>query len=345
MRSIFYKKRVLNIIFSIILPFFIYSVSTNSFAEDKKVKTKQIKSEVYTPKIKLFGSTEPIKHSKLVLQSSGVIDHIYANQGETILEGDPLLSIKNNALNEHIQAKKAELNKVELIHKANINLRLNHSISEAEFSQSKADLVLAQYELAKINRELEDTIVFANFTGVIEEFDYEVGDYIKQDTVVATISDFSKLKVMVDVPEKYREQVNINSQATINYALNNIKAKVNYISRIGSQSTHTFKAKIISEESLKDFIFGTSSNIFINLPSENAYRIHSSYISSDLNGDLFIHVIENEKVSKFFINILDGFTDGSVIIKGTVKSPEFITLITVGHLNYEIGTSVTQIKE
>src|SRR5262245_58319531 len=104
----------------------------------------------------------------------------------------------------------------------------------------------AAYDLAK--KKLSDAIIRAPIAGAIAERSAQRGEYIRENTPVATIVRMNPLKLRTGVQEKYANMIHQNQMVDFQvepYPTEMFHGKIAYISPAVVQGTRTFTAEIL----------------------------------------------------------------------------------------------------
>lgn len=348
MQKPFYKKTKFWVLILLILGLVLRFTFPSVEEEVKKVKevtklthvrTEIIKTETFNNTLQVFGNAIPYQHSILISKYSGDITHIYKKQGDLVQKDEAIFKIQDNGLTERLRTTELNLEKSELEYNSALTLKKNNLISELSFMQVKTDLERAKSEHKTATSNLNDSTIKANFTGILENFDFEIGEHIFKEQEMGTLSDLSKIKVYIDIPENYIHNIKIKSKAIIKFPNKSINAYVNYIARVGDNITHTFKAEIISNDNTNDLFSGLTAPVYISTGVYQAYQISPSLINNS-DGDLFIKIIKDNKVVNLPVKILNHSDNGFWIIGDKNELPEEIHLITIGHLLVNEGSEV-----
>lgn len=348
MNKPFYKKsQFWLLIFLSLLLLVRFSMPTVEKEEKKEIKEKNlthVRTELYQAKdfvnqLKLYANTTPIKHSELVSKYSGEIVEIYYKQGDKVKSGDHILKIRDNDLTERLETAKLALEEAKLEYNSALKLKENKLISELVFIGKQTDLKRAEADYKNAFNDLEDSIVKAHFDGEIENFDFQIGDYVLKDQVVATLSDLTQLKTYVHIPEKHIFKILKGSEVSIQFPNNTVKGYVNYIPKVGNQDTHTFKTEIITNK-YENLISGLTAPIYISLPSEKAFLISPSYLGLMDNGTPSVKIVVNDTVKIIPIEILNRGDNGIWVRSLNENYKESLNIITIGHILVNDGTKV-----
>lgn len=146
---------------------------------------------------------------EVVLENSGVIEY---------LDSAEITSKINGTINNLYVGEETYVNTNSLI------LDIDTRSSKISLEQAQVDLYLAELNLADIlnttienidNVNIDDlTVITAPISGVLD-YTVEVGANINDGSTAMTINDTSKLKFVAHIPERYREEVELNQEIDI----------------------------------------------------------------------------------------------------------------------------------
>jgi multidrug efflux system membrane fusion protein len=123
-------------------------------------------------------------------------------------------------------------------HELNVALAEN-AAAAAELAAAEAAHRLAQLDLTK-------SVVRPPYAGQINQRRVAEGDYLKDETIIATIADISRLRLVTWVPEMAAARVGIGDMIEFELAAlpqNKFQARVFYLSTVADPQTHMFECK------------------------------------------------------------------------------------------------------
>src|SRR5215510_1342437 len=182
----------------------------------------------------------------------------------------------------------------------------------------------AAYELAK--KKLNDAVIRAPIAGAIAERSAQRGEYIRENTPVATIVRMNPLKLRTGVQEKYANMIHQNQMVDFQvepYPNDMFHGKIAYISPAVDQGTRTFTAEILvdnPQSKLKPGFF-TKGEILVHR-DENVLAVPEETVSN-LAGVSSVYVINNgvvkQKTSRTgeregkFIEVIEGLKGDEIL--------------------------------
>lgn len=311
------------------------SASTDTVQEEKESKEKITKVRVKNYEVKqlddfftLYQSPEPIKSNILVSKYEGDIVELLAKQGDIVISGSPIMRIKERGSSSNLISAKFNLQQSEVefeaaqdLYKQRLTPKTDYLSKKSAYEKSKS-----LYEQAVI--ELDDSTIKAPFTGVLTNFDYEIGQFVEKNTEVGFIHDLSKLKVKLQIPEKYIQEVKIGNRVVLN-GIKEIEGKIEYVSLVANKETQTFEAEVITnhDDSMKN-IAGLTYSINVYTSKKKGIIIPTSLLS--LKGQKLVLKALNERneVYEIPVNVLKDSKEGLWVSIDTQESK--LRVITVG---------------
>jgi membrane fusion protein, multidrug efflux system len=182
----------------------------------------------------------------------------------------------------------------------------------------------AAYDLAK--KKLSDAVIRAPIAGAIAERSAQRGEYIRENTPVATILRMNPLKLRTGVQEKYANMIHQNQIVDFQvepYPNEMFHGKIAYISPAVDQGTRTFTAEILVDNPqyrLKPGFF-TKGEILVKR-DENVLAVPEETVSN-LAGVSSVYVINNGVVKQTtirtgeregkFIEVVEGLKGDEIL--------------------------------
>src|SRR5215510_11173826 len=206
----------------------------------------------------------------------------------------------------------------------------------------------AAYELAK--KKVNDAVIRAPIAGAIAERSAQRGEYIRENTPVATIVRMNPLKLRTGVQEKYANMIHQNQMVDFQvepYPNEMFHGKIAYISPAVDQGTRTFTAEILvdnPQSKLKPGFF-TKGEILVHR-HENVLAVPEETVSN-LSRVSSVYVINNrvvkQKTSRTgeregkFIEVVEGLKGDEILASSNLN--ELVSGSRVGSGGEEEGAT------
>lgn len=184
-----------------------------------KVETEEVTRQTVIHKVNASGRIQPEIEVKISATSSAWIDSISVNEGDFVEKGQRLITLDRkqlfanyNSAVSSVRSAEARL-KQEQANKKRIETMYEQTMAsdqELEAALASYEIANSQLEQAKANLEsrkddLDKAKIIAPRAGTVTSISKEVGDLavggMFQADVLMTISDLSKMEVIVDVNE------------------------------------------------------------------------------------------------------------------------------------------------
>jgi membrane fusion protein (multidrug efflux system) len=191
------------------------------------VATDEVRLMEFSDQVTLVGRTEAWIQSKIVSEVTGRVNAVAAKEGTYVSAGDPLLQIDTDKLRLLLASKAAEAKQADFQWLG---------VASERFNQLAA-------ERANLQLDLDRSTITAPFTGYTGRKLVDVGEWVQPGQPVFEMVDLSKVKITVDLPERYFGRLAIGSPAQILASgtdSTGLQGVVSGIAPDASSETHTF---------------------------------------------------------------------------------------------------------
>ena len=214
-----------------------------------QVVAVEARSQPVTESLSLVGSIAPNEMVELKSETEGIVQEILFDEGQRLEKGHLLIRLDDTKLGAAV----AEAESSSKLSRANFErakqLLKDTLISQQEFDQASATFDLNRATLELKQRQLKDTRIYAPFAGVTAARHVSPGQVIARDTVLTTLVDLDPVKVEVNVPERYLQQLKVGQALEFSVAAfpgEKFRGEVYFISPQINESLRTalIKARI-----------------------------------------------------------------------------------------------------
>lgn len=178
----------------------------------------EAKRQPVTEALSLVGSIAANEMVEIKSETEGIIQEILFNEGQPVEKGQLLVRLDDTKL----AAAVAEAESSFKLSGANFErakeLRKGTLISQQEFDQASATFDVNQATLELKKRQLKDTRINASFSGITGARHVSPGQVITRETVLTALVDLDPVKVEVNVPERYLQQLKVGQPLTFTVA-------------------------------------------------------------------------------------------------------------------------------
>ncbi|BBO71296.1 cation efflux system (czcB-like) [Desulfosarcina alkanivorans] len=212
--------------------------------------------------VTLVGSVEALATSVVAAEVGGVVASFPAKEGRQVSRGDLLVRLKAHQLELELKGRAAERERI----KANLEnarkeldrvgrLRENKSLPQRTYDDAlyahralAQALLVAESQIDTLAYRIEQKTVVAPFDGFVAAEHTQVGQWIQPGGPVVTLVDISRVRVSVDVPERYAVQM--APDARVRVAITSLagdvrEGTIDVILPKGDAMTRTFPVRVL----------------------------------------------------------------------------------------------------
>lgn len=166
------------------------------------VSVQALKPVTMPDAILLPASVEPVKSVTVSAEIPGKVEWLGAAEGASVKEGQELVRIDRRTLQNGVDLAQVAFNAAETNFKRNEPLHEKGMISVSDFDAARVTLAAARTSLEAAKIALDKSTIKSPASGVLNRKYIEIGEYVSPGRNVFDIVDVSKVKVVVQVPEK-----------------------------------------------------------------------------------------------------------------------------------------------
>ncbi len=161
------------------------------------------REDIWKTELEAVGTIRARRGVELSAETSGEIIAITAESGDSVSQGDLIVTLNDSVEQASRERQIANLELARLLFERDASLIKQKSIPQSQYDRSKADLDSATATLAETEARLDNKRIVAPFGGTIGIIQVKVGDYIQSGTPIATLQDLSELEVDFSVPARH----------------------------------------------------------------------------------------------------------------------------------------------
>lgn len=179
--------------------------------------------------IELTGSVESRRSSIVASEVEGLVEKLAAREGDRVAKGEPLVRLRRQSIALQLEAMQGQLQEAEARQQLALTSleRSQGLFEESIISQQQLDDAASEYEawqgrvaqlkaeVARLEDDLDRTVVRAPYPGVVVEEHVAEGEWLQEGGAVVEMVDFRDLEVTVEVPESYFAGMSTGDRAQI----------------------------------------------------------------------------------------------------------------------------------
>jgi membrane fusion protein (multidrug efflux system) len=168
-----------------------------------QVVLAEAKRQPIAETLALVGSLAANEIVEIKSETDGTIAEIPFHEGQEVKKGDLLIRLDESKLAASLAEAEANLKLNETTFERNKQLFQEKLISQQEYDQSAASFQAQEATVALRRRQLQDTRIFAPFSGVVGARSLSPGQVITKNTTLTWLVDASVIKAEFHVPERF----------------------------------------------------------------------------------------------------------------------------------------------
>ncbi|HAF27554.1 MAG TPA: hypothetical protein DCG75_00760 [Bacteroidales bacterium] len=166
----------------------------------KLVKTAQVKQIPVVMQKQFPGVVEANEEVNLAFRVAGPVIKIYVREGDYIKKGQLVAEIDSRDYEVQKNAVEAQANQIQSEYSRIEELNSRKSVADNDYEKMKAGKEMIEAKLKNAIDQLNDTKLYAPFSGYITKVNFKEGELVNLGTPIASLIDVSILKVEIDVP-------------------------------------------------------------------------------------------------------------------------------------------------
>jgi membrane fusion protein (multidrug efflux system) len=175
----------------------------NPMDREQPVEVMEITTMNLKETVGLVGSIAANESAELRPEIPGVIESIHFDEGSIVKKGDPLAKLDTRELEAQLAETRASFVLAEQNLERNKLLLQDDAVSKLEVDAAVAEHARLKAAIDLLEVKLAKSSIAAPFDGIAGARSLSVGDYVTSQSVITTIDDLSRLKVEMQVPERY----------------------------------------------------------------------------------------------------------------------------------------------
>ncbi len=187
------------------------------------VSVVRAKTMMWPQTLSAVASLESIQGASLSPQSAGTVTGLFFDSGDMVRKGQLLLQINDNVAHAQLASAQARLTNAKQARDRQRNLIKRQATSEASLDDAVANFRKAQAAVQQAQAVLTDLQLRAPFDGHMGIREVSLGQYVAPGTVVASIEQWSPLRVIFSLPQ--REIIRIKIENKIHLRVDGLSKK------------------------------------------------------------------------------------------------------------------------
>jgi len=308
-----------------------------------QVKIWRIFPMPLTDTLKLPGTLEAYEDVDLATRMGGTIQWLGPREGDLLKAGEKILQLNIETLEAEVARARANVELAQANFDRISSLYEKDVASKEEFDSNRTQLKVAQAALAQAEAHLEEGTLLAPMDGILDRRHVDQGEHIAQGQTVIKLVDISRVKVLVNVPEKDALYFKRGQKARVIVGdggqEHELTGEIEWVALTAESATRTYPLKIVVDNADRTLRPGMICRVeLVRRQLEDAIAVP------------FFSIVEHESSKSVFVVKEDGrveerpirygvFQNGLVEILDGLKPND--ALVVVGQRNLVNGEQVT----
>ncbi|MEF2550892.1 efflux RND transporter periplasmic adaptor subunit [Aurantimonas sp. A2-1-M11] len=295
-------------------------------------------AEAVTQFVAAEGQVSPDRITPVRAKVGGTVEEILVAKGDFLDEGTLIARIALDDRGAQVAQAEAELSRRQGEYDRVSGLANRGYSTAAEVEAAQAELASARAALAAIRQTTGDTEIRAPITGVLDDFDLDLGEFVAASAEVGTQIDIDPLTVDVQIAQQNVGKVRVGQPAAVTFITGEAReGTVRYIAANADAATRTFPVEVVVANPDRDIPAGISAQVRIPTGETPAHFISAALLALGPDGTLGVKAVdEDETVSFHPIELVRAETDGI----WAAGLPEELRIISVGQGFVAAGETV-----
>lgn len=300
----------------------------NEKVEPTKVETMRIKTGNVSGENIYSGTIEEQNGSALSFSVMGTIKSIHVSIGQKVSKGTLIATIDESSMSNSYQAAQATLEQAQDAYNRMKLLYDKGSLPEIQWIEIQTKLKQAESTEKISKKNLEDCKLYAPFSGIIAEKNFEVGQNVLPGQAIAKLVTIDKVKVKISVPENEISAINIGEKINVTVSALDNKQFTGTITEKGISAnplSRSYEVKATINNSQGELLPGMICATTLNTDKiPNAVVIPINSIGLDSNNSYFVWTAINGKAHKQPIEVGSMLPDIIIVTSGLSINDEII---------------------
>ena len=292
-----------------------------------RVETMNSTAQKVTQYLVSEGQALPNRLTQVRAEAPGNVEKLNVSKGAFVKKGDIIALLGKEDRSARQQQAQAELTRRQRDFDAIESLSKRGFSTLARLEEARAELVKAQAQVAAVSESLDDTVIRAPFSGVLNDLTIELGEYVAGGKDIGLIVDVDPLIVEIQVPQQSVGKLEAGKTAEIAFITGEKReGSIRYVSTNAKTATRTFTVEIEVQNTKHDIPAGISAQIRIPTLEVEAHFVSPAVLSLGSDGTLGVKTVTDEQKVRFFpIELVRAETKG-IWVNGLPATTRIITI-------------------
>lgn len=302
----------------------------------RPVVTRKVEARTVSEQVSLVGTAESASESVVASEVSGIVKNFPVQEGDYVKKGQILAELKTTNLDLLVKAAVAvrEETRTNLEHAKKeleryTSLKKADSIADRQYDEAlythnalAEQLKQREARIEQLKYEIRQKKVRAPFSGFISEEHTQVGEWINPGGPVVTLIDLEKIRITVDVPERYAVMVKPDTQVDVeipSLGADPYQGKIHALLPQGDPESRTFPVRILLTNPEMKIKSGMEAMVRFSMNETTTATLVPKDAVVTSGANRMVYVVMDGKAVPMTVKI-KGYYDGSVSVEGGIEA-------------------------
>ncbi|MEM8741160.1 MAG: efflux RND transporter periplasmic adaptor subunit [Pseudomonadota bacterium] len=304
-----------------------------------QVITAQVAQLQTAAELRTIGTGRALRSVAVYPRDVGLVETFTLQPGVQVAEGEILAALDQDeeviALRRaEIALEKAQTDVARYTQLAGRNAAAQVTLDDAERAYQEAELDVTAARLA-----LEHRLVRAPIAGIPGIAEVEIGDFLRADTRIAVIDDRSKLRIDIDVPERFAARISIGQPIearTVALPGQLFSGEIIAIDNQLDPQSRTLHLQAVIENAGDALRPGFSFSVILRFPGVAMPAVPALSVQWDAGG-AYVWAVRDSKAARVPVSVVERRAD-QVLVRGEIAPGDVV--VTEGVHNLRPGVEV-----
>lgn len=290
----------------------------------------------------LVGTAGAVSESTVAAEVGGIVEDFPVDEGRAVTRGEVLVRLRatdlelrrkaavadRDRIRAQLESAALELARVERLNSAGSiaqqrydEVRFDHQALTASLARSEADIELLSYQITR-------KTVRAPFGGIVAREHTERGEWVGAGGPVATLMDLRRVRVMVDMPERYVAQ--LAPDATVDVRISSLDdlrccGRVEAVLPQGNPAARSFPVRVDLENPGMKILSGMEAVATFQLTGRRQALLVPKDAVVTAGTLKQVYVVEDGRVRQLQVEV-QGYYDDSVAVSGDLAAGDRVVV-------------------
>ncbi|MBM3571249.1 MAG: efflux RND transporter periplasmic adaptor subunit [Alphaproteobacteria bacterium] len=307
------------------------------------VRVRWQDAEAFRSAIVLSGHSEANRKVDLRIETTGRITAVGADKGTLLGKGDTILRLTPDDREPRLIEARSLLRQRQIEADAARQLQQRGFRPDTQVAAAEAALEAARAQLARIELDMARATLRAPFAGILDRRPAEVGAYLKEGDLVATLVDLDPIVIVVHASERDigKLRPGLAGEARLMTG-ETVAGAIRFVAVAADPATRTFRVEFAVPNPDRRLVDGVTAQLRLPTVQIHGHLISPALLSLAEDGAVGVKTVgANDIVVFTVIEIVATVPDG-VWVRGL---PDRARLITVGQEFVKPGQRVQPVDE